>query len=368
MTQSSLIARIKADPQAQPRAQLDQELIAEYAEAMQAGAEFPPVVVFEDGEASCWLADGFHRLEATRQVGKKEITAEVRRGDRRAAILFSAGANATHGCRRSNNDKRRAVTKLLEDPEWAEWSDIRIAEAAKVSPPFVATVREELSPNGLEMQPPVGPAAMTVLQGGKPKPKERRKRKVTRGGKTYFQDTTNIGQRGGHAPPPAAADPPPPHQPAEEQVPGPSTAEEATHEAPGVAESKAPARDDRVEVILGRQQRRDALIEKTGIDGLIRFIRSIQGNVDLMVNEALVDGDLLDAQYVIGKVESRVKTALKYDLSFAAAKALIKNRRAKLRKAPAADEEPGHLVGRNSTGIPPEEGEVDDSDGEESKE
>jgi hypothetical protein len=37
----------------------------------------------------------------------------------RDAILFSVSANGTHGQRRTNEDKRRAVLCLLNDPEWA---------------------------------------------------------------------------------------------------------------------------------------------------------------------------------------------------------------------------------------------------------
>jgi hypothetical protein len=42
-------------------------------------------------------------------------------------VLYTVGANATHGLRRSNADKRRAVSMLLDDPEWAQWSNLAIA-------------------------------------------------------------------------------------------------------------------------------------------------------------------------------------------------------------------------------------------------
>jgi hypothetical protein len=38
-------------------------------------------------------------------------------------VLHSAGANAMHGLRRTNADKRRTVMLLLQDEEWAAWSD-----------------------------------------------------------------------------------------------------------------------------------------------------------------------------------------------------------------------------------------------------
>src|SRR5262245_23838542 len=94
---------IKADPRAQPRALLDQDLVREYAQLMHEGVPFPPIVVYQDGDLSHWLADGFHRYHAALKAEKTEISAEIRRGTLRDAVLYSAGANATHGKRRSND-------------------------------------------------------------------------------------------------------------------------------------------------------------------------------------------------------------------------------------------------------------------------
>ena len=102
----------------QPRARLDDAIIQEYAEAMIAGDVFPPVTTFHDG-AVYWLADGFHRVNAALRAGRETIEATVHQGTQRDAILWSISANATHGLRRTNEDKRRAVTRLLQDPECA---------------------------------------------------------------------------------------------------------------------------------------------------------------------------------------------------------------------------------------------------------
>ena len=90
------------------------------------GADFRAHSVFYDGQAY-WLADGFHRVRAAQEAGLAGINADVRQGTRRDAVLFSAGANAVHGLRRSNADKRRAVETLLNDEEWRAWSDNEIA-------------------------------------------------------------------------------------------------------------------------------------------------------------------------------------------------------------------------------------------------
>lgn len=98
------LSKITVDESIQPRTQLNETVIAEYSEAMQTGAQFPPVVVFYDG-SKYWLADGFHRVQAKKAIGGRKILAEVISGARRNAMLYSVGANAIHGLQRTNTDK-----------------------------------------------------------------------------------------------------------------------------------------------------------------------------------------------------------------------------------------------------------------------
>ncbi len=134
------INKIRTDGGTQPRKGLDADTVEQYTQAVKAKVKFPAVVVYYDG-ATYWLADGFHRLQAHRNAQKRVILADVRQGNLREAILHSAGANATHGLRRSNDDKKRAVMCLLDDPEWVEWSDRAIARRCNVSHVFVAKLR-----------------------------------------------------------------------------------------------------------------------------------------------------------------------------------------------------------------------------------
>jgi hypothetical protein len=138
-----LLARIK-DGGAQMRVEMRPETVNDYATDMLDGAAFPPIVVFDDGK-DFWLADGFHRVDAARKINRETIDAEIREGTARDAVLHGIGSNAAHGLRRSQADKRRAVERLLKDPEWARWSDRKIAEAAKVDHKTVGTIRKELS-------------------------------------------------------------------------------------------------------------------------------------------------------------------------------------------------------------------------------
>jgi hypothetical protein len=116
------------------------------------GAAFPPVVVFGEAAGNYWLADGYHRWHAATIAGLQTIGADVRPGGRREAILHSVGANAEHGWRRTNDDKKRAVQTLLNDAEWSGWSDREIARRCAVSYTMVQKHRP-LSDNGCQLDP-----------------------------------------------------------------------------------------------------------------------------------------------------------------------------------------------------------------------
>lgn len=93
---------------------------------------------------------------------------------RRNVVLYPVGANAAHGLRRTNEDKRRAVETLLGDAEWATWSQERIAKACCVSTGLVSKLVNDASLHREEIKTAT--------------------RTVERNGKTYEQDTTNIGK------------------------------------------------------------------------------------------------------------------------------------------------------------------------------
>ena len=131
------------DKGTQSRTQISEDTVSDYAEAMQAGDQFPPITVFHDG-VDYYLADGFHRLHAAKRLHKASIQADVRTGTLRDAILYSLGANRDHGLRRSNADKRKCVQTLLEDFEWGELSVNEMARICGVSPQLVTAVKLEM--------------------------------------------------------------------------------------------------------------------------------------------------------------------------------------------------------------------------------
>ena len=126
----------------QIRVKMDPDVVLDYAEAMKAGKKFPPLLTFFDGKLY-FLADGFHRLNAARELKLAKIACEVRDGTRLEARLAACGANQEHGLRRDNPDKRRAVQVALElQPDW---SSRLIAEHVGVGHTIVDVVRRQLA-------------------------------------------------------------------------------------------------------------------------------------------------------------------------------------------------------------------------------
>ena len=145
-----------ADAKTQARLKLDPATVDEYADLLRTCIEkgspwpFPPIKVIRHthrGAHFDYVWDGFHRIAAARRVDwPTPVPTLATPGTQRDAILAAVGANADHGLRRTNEDKRRAVTLLLMDAEWCQWSDRMIALQAKVTHPFVAKIRAELYP------------------------------------------------------------------------------------------------------------------------------------------------------------------------------------------------------------------------------
>ncbi|KGC58709.1 helix-turn-helix domain containing protein [Burkholderia pseudomallei] len=138
------ICEITADPDVQVRDGLDPTRVQEYAEAMKLRAKFPRPVVFFDG-LTYWLSSGFHRRAAASTLGEfAEIECDVRDGGKRDAILFALGDNK-HGLHLTQAERKRAIERMLFDPEWSKLSDNEIARHIGVSPTTVGKYRSSLS-------------------------------------------------------------------------------------------------------------------------------------------------------------------------------------------------------------------------------
>ena len=134
------IGALVLDQKLQSRIEIDEATVSEYAENIQAGDEFPPVLVYFCG-VHYYLTDGYHRYHAHKRSDKVSILCEVVNGTFRDAVLRAASVNSAHGMRRTHADKRKAVSTLLDDLEWMEWSNSEIARHCGVSVSFTSNVR-----------------------------------------------------------------------------------------------------------------------------------------------------------------------------------------------------------------------------------
>jgi uncharacterized protein (DUF1015 family) len=79
------IASLRSVPIAESKPHLNRERVAWYVDHLD---EAEPVAVFELDDGLL-LADGYHRVEAARQLGRTAIKADVRKGSAGDAIRFA---------------------------------------------------------------------------------------------------------------------------------------------------------------------------------------------------------------------------------------------------------------------------------------
>lgn len=197
---------LRVDGGTQARVALNDDAVAEYTDAYSGSGGLPPLDVVFDGE-HYWVWDGLHRHHAAARAGAEAVPCHVRAGTVEDARWLACGANRSHGVKRTNADKRRAVEMALGLRP--DMSDRAIAEWCGVTHPFVAGLR----PTGNDYQ-------STTRTG--------------RDGRTI--DTSNIGKR--EAPSPAAPPPATAATPADDE-------DDATEEAgaPAVKDGAADAED-----------------------------------------------------------------------------------------------------------------------------
>jgi hypothetical protein len=146
------------------RLKINQKQVSHYAALMKDGAVFPPVIVF--GEENI-LSDGWHRYYATKQNKGKEIMAERKPGGAREARLYSYEAN-NHGLPPTPKERIANVTAMLQDQEWSEWPDARIAKHCGVARTTVWRLRKSVS----QKQPAPKPTNKTTPKVTQETPKD----------------------------------------------------------------------------------------------------------------------------------------------------------------------------------------------------
>ena len=112
--QSLPLEVIRRDGGTQMREAISEVTVITYAEHMQDGAQFPPIVVFNDG-SDYWLADGFHRAGGYERAGIENVPAEVIEGTRLDAVKYALHANATNGKPRTSGDLKKAYDAAVNN-------------------------------------------------------------------------------------------------------------------------------------------------------------------------------------------------------------------------------------------------------------
>lgn len=163
------IANIVLISEVQSRMAMDARAIEDYTEALENGDEFPPVHVF-DTPTGFVLADGWHRLEAHKRVGREWIRAIAPKGTVADAAWYAAQSNRDHGVRRTSNDKRRAIKLAIANPRAAKMSNRKLAKVLGVSEGLVRRVKsgdptdsappeEKSKPQAVQEAPKEAPSA-----------------------------------------------------------------------------------------------------------------------------------------------------------------------------------------------------------------
>jgi len=133
---------IRTDGGTQQR-DIDDSVVARYAELMKEGNSFEPIDVISDGK-SYFLWDGFHRFFATKKRNKNYISAIVEQGTQRKAQELSFGANTRHGFPRQPGTGKSIILKIFADPEWSKKSEVEIAKWVGVTQQYVNKIKKEI--------------------------------------------------------------------------------------------------------------------------------------------------------------------------------------------------------------------------------
>lgn len=132
----------------QMRAKLSSDVVNEYVELINDSDDAwafnaPCSAVRVDDQLI--LVDGFHRVAAMEKAGQDQVSVRITKGTKTDALKAALSANITHGLRRSNADKRRAVEMALQDATLQKLSDRKLAELCGVHRDLIGRVRAEVS-------------------------------------------------------------------------------------------------------------------------------------------------------------------------------------------------------------------------------
>ncbi len=143
-----LLTQLEDDKKYQLRVEEDQSTIRDLTQAYNDGETIPPIDVVQVSTERYIIVDGHHRYAAAKASGIESVECCFTKGSEHDAFILSLGANANNkALKRTNADKRNAVTTVLECKDFDNYSNREIADICKVSSTFVdKIVKERLSP------------------------------------------------------------------------------------------------------------------------------------------------------------------------------------------------------------------------------
>lgn len=152
--QEVALADLVFDPKYQMR--VDLPSIDEYVSVLEEVAEgvwpFDAPMHIARVKGKLYVVGGFTRGAAAKKAGRESVLAIVQDATEVEAFKLSLVENARHGYRRTNKDKRNAVTKALA--RWPGYTAPKIAELCAVSAVFVRRVIDDLKePEGGAVDP-----------------------------------------------------------------------------------------------------------------------------------------------------------------------------------------------------------------------
>jgi hypothetical protein len=106
------------------------------------------------------VADGQLRVEAAKLAGVAHLSCRVRQGTEADAQLYAAGSNRDGACRRSHQDKARAVFLCVTHPEASGLANSKIARHTGVSHGLVKRIRRAVE--GRWAESPAGQGAVEL--------------------------------------------------------------------------------------------------------------------------------------------------------------------------------------------------------------
>lgn len=137
------LGEIKLNKELTPREGINKSIVNIYENSFN---DLPPIDVFWiEGKDGWWLVDGWHRYEAAKNLGKKQIEVNEHQGTFDDAKEFSFDSNLKHGQPLTLNERKEAAKlKLIRH---TERSDNWTGEDCGIADHTVRRLREDLEAN-----------------------------------------------------------------------------------------------------------------------------------------------------------------------------------------------------------------------------